>query len=322
MSDSFVSAPSTESQFERPPHWLPALKQTWPEPAQHRPSILRWLRCYAFNIPLLVATGLLGIQLRRIVNPRDRPVPRSYIDGSIPTLSYPLYPEGVPMWAEALFIVLTTGFVYGIMALFMRSFWDLNNAIIGTLTAVVVGGIFQLNVKWLIGGLRPNFLSICNPAIPPPGASHKLAPRTDMYMVSDLCHPTNQDMYVDAQQSFPSGHTTTAFASMLFLSMYLHGKLGSRWATPAGPSRPAAAQPPFWYWVVLSVPLLAACLIAGAMWISQWHHWWELLAGGVIGALAGYMVYRGMYQRGIDGVRGVPIVPRAAGGGKAARPVD
>jgi diacylglycerol diphosphate phosphatase/phosphatidate phosphatase len=44
--------------------------------------------------------------------------------------------------------------VYLICAIRVRSFWDLNNAIMGTLYALIGAAVFQVFLKWLIGGLR------------------------------------------------------------------------------------------------------------------------------------------------------------------------
>lgn len=51
------------------------------------------------------------------------------------------------------------------MQIRIRSFWDANNAIIGLLYALISAAVFQVFIKWLIGGLRPHFLTACQPDI-------------------------------------------------------------------------------------------------------------------------------------------------------------
>jgi nitrogen fixation-related uncharacterized protein len=36
----------------------------------------------------------------------------------------------------------------------VRSFWDVNNAVIGLLYALITAAVFQVFIKWLIGGMR------------------------------------------------------------------------------------------------------------------------------------------------------------------------
>lgn len=44
----------------------------------------------------------------------------------------------------------------------------LTEKIMGLGYALVTATIFQSFIKWFVGGLRPHFLSVCLPAIPPP----------------------------------------------------------------------------------------------------------------------------------------------------------
>lgn len=44
------------------------------------------------------------------------------------------------------------------MQIRIRSFWDINNAILGLLYSLITAAVFQVFLKWLIGGLRPHFL--------------------------------------------------------------------------------------------------------------------------------------------------------------------
>jgi hypothetical protein len=39
-------------------------------------------------------------------------------------------------------------------------------ASIGVLQAITTSAVFQVFIKWLIGGLRPHFLAACKPVIP------------------------------------------------------------------------------------------------------------------------------------------------------------
>jgi len=71
----------------------------------------------------------------------------------------------VPIWAAALLAALVPIFVILMMQIRIRSFWDANNAIIGLLYSLISAAVFQVFIKWLIGGLRPHFLTVCQPDV-------------------------------------------------------------------------------------------------------------------------------------------------------------
>lgn len=60
--------------------------------------------------------------------------------------------EIVPIWAAALLAALVPIAVFLIMSIRVRSFWDVNNATIGLLYSLITAAVFQVFVKWLIGG--------------------------------------------------------------------------------------------------------------------------------------------------------------------------
>ena len=53
-----------------------------------------------------------------------------------------------------------------LMQIRIRSFWDVNNAVLGLLYSLITAAVFQVMIKCLIGGLRPHFLAVCDPAVP------------------------------------------------------------------------------------------------------------------------------------------------------------
>jgi hypothetical protein len=50
--------------------------------------------------------------------------------------------------------------IFLIMQIRIRSFWDVNNAVIGLFYSLITAAVFQVFLKWLIGGLRPHFLGM------------------------------------------------------------------------------------------------------------------------------------------------------------------
>lgn len=169
------------------------------------------------------------------------------------------------------------------MQLRIRSFWDVNNAIIGLLYSLITAAVFQVFVKWLIGGLRPHFLDVCQPAVPAYGDQAGKGFAHVMYDKS-VCTGDPSEIN-DSLESMPSGHSTAAFAGFIFLYLYLNAKLKVF----------SNYHPAMWKLIVLYMPVLGACLIAGSLTIDEFHHWYDVLAGAVIGTVMAFSAYRMVY---------------------------
>lgn len=168
------------------------------------------------------------------------------------------------------------------MQLRIRSFWDANNAIIGLLYSLISAAVFQVFLKWLIGGLRPHFLAVCKPQIPEEtetGTGYKQIMFTDAICTGD------RDQIDDSLESFPSGHSTAAFAGFIFLSLYLNAKLKVF----------SNHHPAMWKLIATYAPVLGATLIAGSLTIDEFHNWYDCLAGAVIGTMFAFSAYRMVY---------------------------
>lgn len=173
----------------------------------------------------------------------------------------------------------------------IRSFWDLNNGIIGLIYAVETSSAFQVMIKWLIGGLRPHFYDVCKPD--PSKATDSQFNVTGLngvgyqnYMfTSEICTGDSQEGIANALESFPSGHTTTMFAGMVFLFLYLNAKLKVF----------SNYHPAMWKLILLFLPILGATLVGGSLTVDQSHNWYDVLAGGIIGTMFAFAAYRMVY---------------------------
>lgn len=63
----------------------------------------------------------------------------------------------------------------------------------------------------------------------------------------------------DSLESFPSGHSTAAFAGLVYLSLYMNAQLKVM----------SAHNPAYWKMIMFFAPLLGATLIAGALTIDE-----------------------------------------------------
>ena len=169
------------------------------------------------------------------------------------------------------------------MQIRVRSFWDCNNGILGLLYSLITAAVFQVFLKWLIGGLRPHFLSVCQPAVTAASSAGGNGFQNIMYDRS-IC-TGDPDTIDDSLESFPSGHSTAAFAGFIYLYLYLNAKLKVF----------ANYHPSFWKLIAIYAPVLGATLIAGALTIDEFHNWYDVLAGGIIGSVMAFSAYRMVY---------------------------
>ncbi|RKF54856.1 PA-phosphatase related-family protein [Erysiphe neolycopersici] len=163
----------------------------------------------------------------------------------------------------------------------IRSFWDANNAIWGLIYSLVIAGVCQVLLKWLIGGLRPNFLSVCDPIVPIKfSMKAKVEPMPIMYD-RNVC-TGNKRQINHSLESFPSGHSTIAFSGFVYLAIYLNAKL-KIWSN---------YHPAMWKMALFWAPILSATLISASLTIDGSHNWYDCLAGGIIGTVMAFSAYR------------------------------
>ncbi|KAI2631591.1 phosphatidic acid phosphatase type 2/haloperoxidase [Xylaria nigripes] len=201
----------------------------------------------------------------------------------------------VGSWLIALIAIAFPTVVILLMQIRVRSFWDLNNGLLGFFYALLTSSAFQATIKAFVGGLRPNFYDICQPdSAHATGNGNRtglngIGFRRDMW-TKDVCTTKNEDRLRDAMQSFPSGHSTTMVAAMLYLSLYLNAKLKIF----------ANYHTPLWKLIALVLPLLGAVLLCGTLIIDNTHNWYDIAGGATIGALMALASFRMVYASVFD----------------------
>ncbi|CAA7265444.1 unnamed protein product [Cyclocybe aegerita] len=121
---------------------------------------------------------------------------------------------------------------------------------------LITATVFQVFIKWLIGGLPPHCYAVCQPQIQS-GAQDGVGFAILMYDQS-VC--TGDEKRInDALESMPSGHSTAARAGLFYLSLYLNVQLKVM----------GAHNPAYWKMVLFFAPLLGACLISGAPTVDE-----------------------------------------------------
>ncbi|KAL6876198.1 phosphatidic acid phosphatase type 2/haloperoxidase [Trichoderma longibrachiatum] len=252
-----------------------------------RPRFGQWLKVTWLDILTMVAMGAIGLGVYEAKPAPTRSFPVTFSDGEIvwPEFGYPLRKEIIPIWLAAFLAAVIPIVVILLMQIRIRSFWDVNNGIIGLLYALICAAVFQVFLKWLIGGLRPHFLDVCKPDLSRVTTSGlDRVGYQQIYFTRDIC-TGDPDQIDDSLESFPSGHTTAAFAGFVYLSLYLNAKLKVF----------ANYHPAMWKLIAVWAPVLGATLIGGALTIDEFHNWYDVFAGAVIGTVMAFSAYRMLY---------------------------
>ncbi|KAH6620908.1 phosphatidic acid phosphatase type 2/haloperoxidase [Chaetomium sp. MPI-SDFR-AT-0129] len=258
-----------------------------------RPTFGQWLKHTWLDILTMAAMGAVGLGVYMARPAPTRSFAVTFTDGEVvyPQFAYPMRKEIIPIWLAAFLASVIPIVVILFMQIRVRSFWDVNNGVIGLLYSLITAAVFQVFVKWLIGGLRPHFLTVCKPDLSLSsndpgivGAGYNAKGFKEIYYTREVCTGDEKEIN-DSLESMPSGHTTAAFAGFVFLYLYLNAKLKVF----------SNYHPAMWKLIVLYAPILGACLIGGALTIDEFHNWYDVLAGALIGTAMAFSAYRMTY---------------------------
>ncbi|EIW74763.1 PAP2-domain-containing protein [Coniophora puteana RWD-64-598 SS2] len=217
------------------------------------------------------------------------------------TLHYP-YAEHQRVSVPALFAICTLlplACQFVVNRLTVRSWVDVHHGALGLLLGLSLTGSLTQLVKVGVGRPRPDLLSRCHPA----PTAHDPAFGLSTW---HICAQPDASLLEDGFRSFPSGHSSMAFAGLGFLACYLAGKMH------LFDERGHASKA----WTAL-FPLLGALLVAISRTMDYRHHWEDVTVGSVLGLAVAYLAYRQYFPHLADRAAHLPLTGRLERGAAA-----
>ncbi|XP_075145459.1 phospholipid phosphatase 4 isoform X2 [Haematobia irritans] len=146
-----------------------------------------------------------------------------------------------------------------------------------------LNGLATSLLKITVGRPRPDFFYRCFPD----GVMHLSNNATGMDNMIDLFNCTGSINAInEGRKSFPSGHSSFAFAGFGFITYYVGAKLHAFNYRGRGRT---------WRLFISIAPLILAALVAISRTCDYHHHWEDVTVGSIIGLFVSYYVYRQYY---------------------------
>ncbi|KAF2402870.1 acid phosphatase/Vanadium-dependent haloperoxidase [Trichodelitschia bisporula] len=152
--------------------------------------------------------------------------------------------------------------------------WELNCGLLGLLLAIGASFVVTGALKNAIGKPRPDLIDRCQPNVQADPPNLKLSNHS-------ICTQTDNNILKDGFRSFPSGHSSSAFAGLFYISLYLAGKM-----------HVLDSKGEVWKAFIVLIPTLGAALIAGSRIMDARHHPFDVLSGSTLGILVAWASYR------------------------------
>ncbi|KAK9463248.1 phosphatidic acid phosphatase type 2/haloperoxidase [Lipomyces oligophaga] len=231
------------------------------------------------------------------------------------TLQYPIAdPETVPFGSCLVYSVLLPIAVIAVWSFVVdrlryshnELLWEFNVGFLGIALSESFTFVITTSLKGIVGRPRPDSIARC---LPYSGAAD--AEVWGLSEVLKVCTQTDPAILAEGWRSWPSGHSSTAFAGLGYLSFFLAGKL-SLYDT----------RGEAWKAAIVMFPLLGAGAIATSRIKDHRHHGTDVLSGSIIGLAVAWAAYRLYYPSLADTARQGRAWPiRMYGSSKLSPPV-
>jgi len=214
------------------------------------------------------------------------------------TISYP-YKKATERlnWYDLLHYTLIASCTIIVIVQLLKRSWlyNLHQAILGLFLSYLITNLFTDYIKNFAGRYRPDFLTVCD-------VDFKKVEEQFLYYQNLTGSNINIDNFgprklfdtsicrcdkseiPEEQKSFPSGHTSFAFATMVYLALYLAGQL-----------RIFDGKCRVWKYFIVCIPIFAGSYVPFSRVMDYRHHWQDVFAGALIGTIFAITVYYFMY---------------------------
>jgi len=232
---------------------------------------------------VLCVCGIMGLLLP--------PHERIFFEND-PSLSFPKKHQSVPAWMLIIFVI-TAPIITWLMFLLLRHVQatrlDLTisffRSIVFYLQVVALTAFFTEFLKSFCGRQRPNFFAMCDykgyrdAILGNAEAMKAYLNETTKGSQGDLkyCRATSSDIKA-SQSSFPSGHSSSAFAAMTFVSLFYRNVLDF-------------SRGCIWKAIIVVIPMIVACLLAESRTRDYYHNFSDVTGGAVIGIVCTWFLF-------------------------------
>lgn len=190
------------------------------------------------------------------------------------TLQFPhAKQERVPIWLLFIVSYLIPALTIAGWSLVTKKGWrTIHISILGLTAATALTVFATALIKNGVGRPRPDLLDRCQPAAGTP---------TSGLVSISVCTTTDSHFLDEGFRSFPSGHSSYAFAGLGFLAFWMAGQVALFKAPPRS-----------WKSFLCFAPLVGAAMVAVSRTEDYRHHWQDVTIGGLLGLVVGYFAYR------------------------------
>ncbi|OQS03833.1 phosphatidic acid phosphatase [Thraustotheca clavata] len=195
-----------------------------------------------------------------------------------PTLNYKKLKQQVPMYLCVILAYAIPVVAHILVQWQHRIPNDTRDFFLSLFVTSAVCQLFTNIIKQLAGRFRPSFYDMCdwNSSVMWDG-------------IENLCRDKSGE--TEGRKSFPSGHSSTAFSTLFFLTLYLFGRFKVVDIKKVGTSSYGRHYTASIKFFLAMLPTILAVWIAVTRSMDNWHHYSDIAAGAFIGIISAILAY-------------------------------